>query len=410
MIKPADAQEDTGTLSILAAFQGKRAWQLCIIGSAVTLLFVIRYFQLSLQEMHESGQVAYENDFRVFWAAGKLALENRVLDVFDNATLNSVHNVDPTAWMPWLYPPGFLLLVTPLGTMSFGTSWILFSLISVAAVAFALRPFTFPSVPLLILCVLAPAFVTALVNGQNSLLWVAGFTAAMWALKTERPIIAGIFIGMLTLKPQLGLLIPIALVAIGAWRTILAATVTTVLISALPTMLYGWEYWVDLAENMSLHSDKVQQNLDSLPHLVSVFSLFSTLGMEIETALTAQWISAAISAVLVFVTWRLATVSLDLKCAMLLAATMISVPYLWLYEAALFVPLGLFMLRGGALNFNIPGIIFMFALWIGAFPIIVGFYSGIADHLTARNSVLPIVAASLLLIIVATLKSRRSPS
>lgn len=393
---PQDTHEQR-TREVLSRFQGKRAWQLCILGSAFTLLFVVRYFQVSLAKMVKDGAVAYDNDFRVFWAAGKLALESRITEIFDNDSLNAVHQIDPNAWMPWLYPPGYLIFVTPFGTVSFGVAWIIFSLISITAVALALKPFTGQAKPLWVGCVFAPAFATALVIGQNSLLWVSGIAAAIWALRSGKDYRAGFFIGLLTLKPQLGLLIPLALLAIGAWRTILAATITAILVAVIPTLIYGVEYWTLLGENMSRHSVKVQENIATLPHLVSIFSMLTQLGVSLSDALIVQWVFAAIGAVIVFLTWRAKSVSLDVKAAVLLAATLISVPYVWYYEAALFIPMGLFMLRGDVLKFNPPGIFFMFVLWIGTLPIILAIYYGVADSLTARNSVLPIVIGALAL-------------
>jgi len=49
--------------------------------------------------------------------------------------------------------------------------------------------------------------------------------AALLSLE-RRPILAGVFIGLLAIKPHLALLFPVALIAIGAWRTLLAAAVT----------------------------------------------------------------------------------------------------------------------------------------------------------------------------------------
>ncbi len=393
----------------LSAFQGKRAWQICALGSFFTLFFVIRFMQASLSEMAQTGDVTVNNDFRVFWAAGKIALESRVLSIFDNSVLASVHREDQGAWMPWLYPPGYLLLITPLGVLSFGLAWIVFVLISVAVMALALRPFARQSMPLWLACVFAPAFAPALVMGQNSLVWGAGLLTALWALRTDRRILAGVIIGLLTLKPQLGLLIPFALLAIGAWRTIAVATITAILIAALPTLIYGVDYWIELHEILGAHGLRVRENIEGLSLLIGLFSVLTEFGLSVHDALSVQWGVAAVCAALVFVVWRQPAIGWDLKAALLLAATMLGVPYLWHYETALFVPLGLFMLRAGVLKANLPGYGMLLVLWIGISPIIVAAFLELKDAIpTARSVAAPVILGSFLLILrTAWLSSRR---
>ena len=54
--------------------------------------------------------------------------------------------------------------------------------------------------------------------------------AALTAMAQGRPALAGLLIALLTLKPQLGLLIPIALVFSGQWRVVLWATIAMLIV------------------------------------------------------------------------------------------------------------------------------------------------------------------------------------
>ena len=119
----ANQSQETADLS---AFRTHRAWQICIVLCAFTLLFVGEFIRAGILQMALDGSVTINNDFRIFWAAAKIAAEGQHLNVFDTDILASVHQMDEEAWMPWLYPPGYLMLVTPLGHLSFEVAWILF--------------------------------------------------------------------------------------------------------------------------------------------------------------------------------------------------------------------------------------------------------------------------------------------
>jgi alpha-1,2-mannosyltransferase len=56
---------------------------------------------------------------------------------------------------------------------------------------------------------------------------------------------AGVLFGLLTFKPHLGIVLPFVLLAIGAWRTIASAAVTTAVLAALAGALFGIEPWLD---------------------------------------------------------------------------------------------------------------------------------------------------------------------
>ena len=53
----------------------------------------------------------------------------------------------------------------------------------------------------------------------------------------------GIAFGLLTVKPQLGLLVPVLLIAQGNWRTFFAAAATALVLAALSVLVYGAEAW-----------------------------------------------------------------------------------------------------------------------------------------------------------------------
>ncbi len=350
----------------LQGFAGGPGWTVAVAGAVVTLGFVGIMLAAAVIATSMPGTVALDVDFKVFWAAAKLVLGGEPLAVLDVDRLAAIHARSPEVWMPWLYPPGYLFLVAPLGAFSFSTAFILATALSTLLAALAIRPFVAQVTPLWIAVALAPAAMPALMIGQNSLLWMAGLLAALVALRSERWVLAGFLIGCLTLKPQLGLMLPLALLAIGAWRSILAATVTALVLLLLPTLVVGLPFWDGLADNIARQGSQVRADLAGLELLVGPVSLFTTLGFAPGPAMALHLgitIAAAVSVVLL---WRERAVSFDARVAGLLTAMLLSAPFLWYYEAALMPVIGLFLLRAGILTFRPVHLILLLLLWIGA--------------------------------------------
>ncbi|SCV00655.1 hypothetical protein CNECB9_750011 [Cupriavidus necator] len=119
-------------------------------------------------------------------------------------------------YLPWAYPPMFLLFVMPLALFPFAASYLIF-IGSTAAIYIAalIRIVDIPGAPryaVWLPVVAFPGVHEAAIMGQNSLL-TAGLAA--WGLihLRARPVLSGVLIGLLSIKPQLALLFPVALVA-----------------------------------------------------------------------------------------------------------------------------------------------------------------------------------------------------
>lgn len=350
----------------LAPFGSRRALQVVVLGTSLTVIAIGLIHMTAFMLTSEDGTRALSMDFRVFWAAARLMLQGEALATFDMARLGAEHNVKPEDWMPWLYPPAYLYVIAPFGAMSFAWAFLLSNILSVALLAWAVRPFT-AKVPALWLAVaLAPAAIPALLLGQNSVAWLAVLILALSALRDGRHVLAGICIGCLTLKPQLGLMIPIALLAAGLWRTILSASVTTIMLAGLPTLTLGLEYWSLLANRLAEQSERLAFSIVDLFLMVGPYFLMTLVGLPPDLALWGQWAISTLSAVFVFALWRSRRAGFDAKAAGLLIAILLSAPYLWYYEAVIMAMIGLFLLRSGALGTKPLHLALLGFLWFGA--------------------------------------------
>lgn len=349
----------------LSLFDHRRGKMMGVFSLCVALGLTCVLLAEILPVFQDSTRQALEIDFFVFWGAAKLATMGLPLDALDPERIRETAGLAEGRWLPWAYPPAFLLALTPLGYMSFSLAWATFVALSTLAIVLAIRPLTGGRMHLLCATAFAPAFAPAFLMGQTSTLWAAGLVAALVALQSDRPVLAGIFIGLLTFKPQLGLLIPVALLAMGAWRTFFSAAATAVLMIAIPTLIFGAAYWPALIDVMTLHSETTRGSIAEVTLMVSPYSFLAGLGLPEEIALGVQTGITLLCALIVFLTWRKPSLPCDAKAAVLILAILLSSPYLWLYETALLAPAALFMLRAGILQLAPWHILIGISMWLG---------------------------------------------
>lgn len=349
----------------LSVFDHRRGRMMGFFSVIATLGLTLMLMSGTISDATSDASKSIDIDFFVFWGAAKLSLAGVPLDAFDPDRIREAAGQAGTGWMPWAYPPGFLLMLTPLAMFSFHLAWAAFTLISAVAILLALRPLTEGRPHLLLAAALAPAFVPAFLMGQTSTLWTAGLVAALVALQNKRMILAGIFIGLLTLKPQLGLLLPFALAAVGAWRAVFSAVATTVVITVVPTLIYGLEYWGQALPMMKVHGDMVRGAIGDLHLMVSPYSFMAGLGLSEPVALALQWVLTAMCMIVVVWAWRARDICLDTKAAVLLTAIPLASPYIWIYESAILAPAALFMVRADILRLDPWRTVLGVAMWLG---------------------------------------------
>ncbi len=392
----------------LQVFDCKRGWQIAVLVPALFLAVIVIWLDRSWHDVVSNDKTAASIDFTVFWASAKLGFAGDPIAAFDPENLKAVHGVHGDVWMPWLYPPGFMMLILPLGAFSFHVAWMIFLALSVAAMLAAVRPFSGGVTPVWLAFALSPAMFPALAIGQNTILWVACLIAALASLRADRPIMAGVLIGLLTLKPQLGIMIPIALLACGAWRTIIAATVTTILLILIPTAIMGIEYWHALQKLAQHHTGLVRVAAESNHLMTSLHSVLFGLGAPEPVALALQWTVAAMAAVFVAITWRSPKIGFDLKAATLLLAISISAPYFWHYETLLIALAALFLIRAGVLTQNRYGYALAALMWFGVAPMNALLLLTDVDALSVRYTYAPVAIAACATCVVAVLNKLRT--
>ena len=324
---------------------GARAWQLAGLNAAASLFLLVAFALTGIGTVTPEGCTRQIIDFHVFWSAAGLALEGTPLAVFDQEVLRARFNACDDGWLPWLHPAPALALMTPFGLLALVPAWLAFNAVSLAALGLALRPFTGGISPLWLALLLAPALLPALLAGQFTTLWLAGLLGALAALRGGRTLLAGVLIGCLTLKPTLGLLIPFALLAIGAWRTVAAATLTTLVVQGGATLLYGVAYWTRLLETYTAHGLNAVSDLGSVATMTSLAAFLALLGVSSELAVQVNLAASVLLAACVFFVWTRHGQPTDAAAALLCSAIPLATPYLWHYDSAFLALTSLFLLR-----------------------------------------------------------------
>ena len=234
----------------------------------------------------------------------------------------------------WSYPPHIVLFVWPLGLMPYLFAYIAWCVIGIALYLYACSS-ALPRERLLFLAV-APGVAVCVFFGQNGFYTAALLIGGLLALE-RRPVLAGVLFGILTIKPQLGLLLPIILLLERRWLTIASAAATVAVLFVATAMLFGWDVWLDYWHKIVPQQMWLTENARGL-----MFSLVSSLffaGRLLHLPLSVAWAiqyagSAFAVAAVVWTYWRRRDPALSLS--LFVTATFLFTPYILNYDMVMF--------------------------------------------------------------------------
>jgi hypothetical protein len=343
----ADAQ-GVATTREDAVFTAQRVRIYSIALVAGALILPMLMFVRGVWLVNPEG-AALPSDFLSFWSAGHLALEGRASAAYDFVALRAVEaqtvGVPFEGFFSFFYAPIFLLVMAPLAVLPYVWAfsvWGAGTLLLYLAVIRAIVPR-----PLALALALAwPPAILNFLDGQTGFLTVGLLGGALVFLES-RPLAAGILLGLLTFKPQFGILVPIVLILRGHWRVLLSAVVTAALLAAFSVVFFGSETWESFIRSAPLANNLVlERGLTGWNKLQSVYAVARWLGVGSTTAWCAHGIIAVATCVVVCWTW-LRSEHYELKAAALSAGTFIVTPYVLFYDlAGLAVPIA-FLIRHG---------------------------------------------------------------
>ena len=270
-------------------------------------------------------------DFLSYWSASRLVLTHHLASVY---TLEAHHAVEETiapiknGWLPFAYPPPFLMVVAPLSLAPF---WLAFFIwIAATAMIYALAVGRNGALPY---AMAHPSVLANFLIGQNGFLTTSIMAIGLRVL-ARRPLVGGAILGLLVIKPQLALVLPFAMIAGRQWKAIAGGVLSATMALLAAFLLFGWTAYKGFLSMLPVFTTGMANSQWPWNELASVFASLRFLGAPQPVALAVQATVAVVALALVCRAWW---IDLDGKAPMVAAATLLVPPYLFTYDALLLV-------------------------------------------------------------------------
>jgi len=282
-------------------------------------------------------------DFSVFWPAGLLASNGQFERLYNPVTFDVFRKHILFTGEPqlnWYYPPPSLLPLLPISHLPLGPAFIVWSLVLLLLAVAALRMAGISWLVVLV-SLLSPAALWNIEMGQWEIFCGAVLMAGL-LLQVRRPMTGGLLLSLMILKPQAGVLMPVALLAGGRWRAIAWGIAGGTVICLLATVVLGpqvWAAWHHYGEEVA-HQNLIQGNSIGLEESASVFWAMRNAGASVQAAYAVQVLAALTALAAVAHAWRDQRFSTERRLALTVVGGVLVTPYLFIvdlvaYEIAL---------------------------------------------------------------------------
>ncbi len=288
-------------------------------------------------------------DFSDVWTAGRLALAGHPASVYDPAVHYAAQQAAfHDAKIPfygWHYPPMFLLAASLLALLPYLAAVAAWQGLTLPLYLTVMRGIV-PDKAATLVALAFPAVYMNLTHGQNGFLTAALIGGGLMLLD-RRPWLAGVLFGLLAYKPQFGVLLPLALLAEGRWKTIAAAGVTVIAAAGLAYVFFGEETWWAFLANTQFTRHTVLENGGAgFWKIQSIFAAVRMWGGSIGLAYGAQTAAGLCAAAAVFGLWR-SKADRRLKGCGLIVGAFLCTPYGFDYDFMALAPAGAFLVSYG---------------------------------------------------------------
>jgi hypothetical protein len=286
-------------------------------------------------------------DFINFWSGAVLAANGQAHAVYDFAAFHKFQLAvagAPLDLYHYSYPPVMLMISRPLAFFPYIAALVLWSLAGWGAMTFATR-LVWPSSNAFLYTLAIPATFINLMDGQNGL-WTAAILCAGLAWLPRRPIVSGVLFGLLlACKPQLALLLPLALLAERNWRALSAMIGSAIVLGAATVPLYGWNLWQAYNERVTVLRHVILENGNTWFYMPSAFIMVRHLPASVAAAYVVQGVVTLAAAALVAWIWSRRNQPQGTKNALLILCLLLASPYVQYYDLAIaaLVPVMLLM-------------------------------------------------------------------
>jgi len=287
-------------------------------------------------------------DFLHFYILGSLALTHRGADLYNMRGQSELvaQRVPAAAGIHYLplYPPQVSIFFAPLAWLSY--PWALVLWLTVCALVYGLCCYAIwrvcPNlrnykVTVLVLALAFPAFWHLIAWGQTSALALACFTLAFLTLRAKREFAAGLALGCLIFKPQLGIAASVVFLFSLQWKVIAGALVTAVVQLGAAGFYYGTgplRDWTHTLLNLPAVLPLLEPRIYQTHSLRTFWSMLVPLP---SVSLAPYALTAIAVSVLTIACWR-SSLPLSLRYSALLLSTVLLAPHLTVYDLVILAP------------------------------------------------------------------------
>jgi hypothetical protein len=231
---------------------------------------------------------------------------------------------------PWSFPPTFLAMILPTALLPYLWALAVWMALTFAGYSLVLRKII-PRTETFWPALAFPGAFATFMNGQNGFLAVSLLGGALLSLESS-PLLAGVFFGLFSYKPPMGVLVPLVLAATGRWRTFFAATLTALALVAISFVMFGAETWRAFFNTLAFTRHlTIERGGIQFYTMQTVFAGARLLGAGIATAYVVQIVAGVIAAAIVVWTWR-QDIQFELKASALVSGIPLLSPYMNYYD------------------------------------------------------------------------------
>ncbi len=306
-------------------------------------LYIILYLYIISPGLHgnnilDRSSIPIGADFSNFYSAATLALSQSPAATYDFTKMRAAQvktigaNPESIGGMLWVYPPIFLLLLLPFSFLPYFASlaiWLITTILGYLKVLLRIAP----SRQTIWLAVAFPGTFENFIHGQNGFL-SAGILGGGLLLLESHAFIGGIILGFLSYKPQLAVLILVALMAGRRWKALAGASLSFLGLVLASILIMGTGVWVAFWQSITVASKLYESGALPVFKDGSVFYAALLAGASFEVARTLQAIMMISVVIVVFIVW-FRDISLPIRNSVLVLSILLFTPHVYPYDFVL---------------------------------------------------------------------------
>jgi hypothetical protein len=285
-------------------------------------------------------------------------------------------------YYPPVYPLATSILFAPFAALPFWWAGFVWGVVTLALYGLIVKAFRPAHVDAFLVWAAAfsfPPLQQLVAHGQCTIVALVAFAGGTWLWRKRQLLAAGLLLGLLALKPQLGILTVLMLLLTRQWRVLAGFFISVAMQVGLTALWYGPGA---IAAHLTIARTAVTLGDDLSKNFAMTHSLRTVTRLLPGQLDTIVW--AAASVVVIGLVWRVwrSEPRLERRMAVLLIGTVLTSPHLFVYDAVILVLAGLWLADDGELPAS---------FWTWAYVLTLALFFPSASLINLQISVLVLV-------------------